>query len=63
MNDEMFTVSEVSDFLRVSPPTVYKLIGAGDFPHIRVGYRVLIPKAAFGQWLAQHTFGGDPVAR
>jgi excisionase family DNA binding protein len=40
--DELLTVAEVADVLRVSTMTVYRLIHNGELPAVRVGrnYRV-----------------------
>jgi excisionase family DNA binding protein len=36
------TVREVADFMRVSTMTIYRLIGAGSLPAVRVGRRYRI---------------------
>ncbi|MGH3440630.1 MAG: helix-turn-helix domain-containing protein [Nitriliruptorales bacterium] len=43
--DELLTVAEVAELLRVSTMTVYRLIRTGDLPAVRVGrnYRVRRP--------------------
>lgn len=40
--DQLLTVAEVADLLRVSTMTVYRLIRSGELPAVRVGrnYRV-----------------------
>jgi excisionase family DNA binding protein len=42
MTDRLLTAAEVSDLLRVSTMTVYRLIRRGELPAVRVGrnYRV-----------------------
>jgi excisionase family DNA binding protein len=44
-------VREVADELGVSPSRAYRLIGTGIIPAIRVGGRILIPQAAWAEWL------------
>jgi excisionase family DNA binding protein len=41
-NDQLWTVAEVAEHMRVSNMTVYRLIKSGDLPAIRVGknYRI-----------------------
>jgi excisionase family DNA binding protein len=35
----------------ISRAALYNAIGRSEFPHIRLGRRILIPKYAFQQWL------------
>lgn len=45
------SVDEAAAKLGVDRKGVYDEIKAGRFPHIRVGRRILVPKAAFDRWL------------
>lgn len=45
------TVSEMADELGVSKPTAYNLANRADFPAIRFGKRVIIPRKPFEDWL------------
>ena len=58
MQNDMVTVAEVSKYLRVSPPSVYKLINNGELPHTKVGCRLLVPKAGLLDWIMANTSGG-----
>lgn len=58
MKDEMITVPEIAKYLRISPPTVYKLVNSGAIPHVKVGFRYIIPRTKFLIWLDEHTSGG-----
>lgn len=58
MENEMITVREAARYIRVSMPTVYKLLNAGEIPHVRVGFRYIIPREAFLFWLDQNTSKG-----
>lgn len=40
------TVQEVAQILRIGRISVYQAIGRGDVPSIRIGRRLLIPRAA-----------------
>ena len=50
-NELAMTVAEVADSLGICMPTAYGLINRPDFPKIRVGRRILIPREAFTRWL------------
>ena len=56
MENEMITVREIAKFLRISLPSAYKLVNAGTIPHVKVGYRYIIPREAFQFWVSQNTF-------
>lgn len=47
-NDERltFTVKEAQKLLGLSRALVYQAIGTGEIPSVRIGKRILIPKAA-----------------
>lgn len=47
-----YSVNECAEILGISAPSLYKLIHEiSSFPVLRVGKRILIPKAAFENWL------------
>ncbi len=48
----------VSKVLGVSPSSGYELMHEVDFPVLKVGNRMLIPKEKFIQWVEEHTQGG-----
>ena len=55
----LFLNSElVAKVLGVSPSSGYELMHQPDFPVLRVGNRMLVPKEQFIQWVLEHT-GGD----
>ena len=43
--------------LGVSPSSGYELMHQLDFPVLRVGRRMLVPKEKFIQWAEEHTGG------
>ncbi len=46
-----YTVPEAAPFIRSGPRALYKLIEEGIVPHIKIGGKIIIPKAAFHRWL------------
>lgn len=48
----------VSSVLGVSPGSAYELMHEKDFPTLRVGSRMVVPKEKFIEWVEQHTKGG-----
>ncbi len=48
----VYTVEEIGQKLKISRPQVYLGLKRGEIPCIRVGHRVLIPKAAFDRLLS-----------
>lgn len=43
--------------LGVSPSSAYELMHEPDFPVLRVGSRMVVPKEKFIQWVEEHTGG------
>ena len=55
----LFLNSElVAKVLGVSPSSGYELMHEPDFPVLRVGSRMVVPKEKFIQWVEAHTGGG-----
>lgn len=48
---KMLTVAEVADHLRISKKQAYRLVGATDFPSVRIGKRILVPEDQYQTWL------------
>ena len=44
--------------LGVSPSSAYELMHEPDFPVLRVGSRMVVPKEQFIQWVNAHAKGG-----
>ena len=54
----LFLNSElVAKVLGVSPSSGYDLMHQPDFPVLRVGSRMVVPKEKFIQWVEKHTGG------
>lgn len=52
-NDTRYTVPRLAEMLGLSIESVYRGIQRGDIPHLRVGRRIVLPKAAIDKWMAQ----------
>lgn len=48
----------VAKVLGVSPSSGYELMHEPDFPMLKVGSRMVVPKEKFVKWVSQHTQGG-----
>ena len=45
----------VAKVLGIAPSSSYELMHEKDFPALRIGNRVVVPKETFIQWVEQHT--------
>ena len=52
-------VATVAKVLGIAPSSSYELIHEKDFPALRIGNLVVVPKEAFIQWVEQHTGGTE----
>ena len=48
----------VAQVLGVSPSSGYELLHQQDFPALKIGSRIVVPKEKFIQWVERNT-GGD----
>ncbi len=48
----------VANVLGVSISSAYELMHQPDFPVLRIGNRMVVPKEQFIQWAKEHTGGG-----
>ena len=55
----IMTVKEVSEYLKVHPSTVYKLLRAGDLPAFRIGTDWRFKADAIDRWCAKRTGVGN----
>lgn len=56
----LFLNSEtVAKVLGVSSSSAYELMHEPDFPMLRIGNRLVVPKEQFTQWVVEHTEGGE----
>lgn len=50
----VLTVSEVAQYLRISRTMAYELTKHKDFPAVRVGRAVRVPRDNFLRWIERH---------
>ena len=48
----------VAKVLGVAPSTAYELMHEADFPTLKIGNRIVVPKEQFIVWVQRHTEGG-----
>ena len=48
----------VAKVLGISPSSGYELMHEPDFPVLKIGSRLVVPKEKFVEWVSQHTQGG-----
>ncbi len=53
---DVLTPQEVARRLGIGKNAAYQMLAAGAIPHIRFGWKYLIPRSAFEEWL--HTAHG-----
>ncbi len=51
----------VAKVLGVSPSTGYELMHEKDFPILKIGNRIVVPKEKFIEWVDTHTGGVNEV--
>lgn len=49
----------VAKVLGIAPSSAYELMHEADFPVLKIGSRLVVPKEKFIQWAEHHTKGGD----
>ena len=49
----------VAKALGIAPSSAYELMHEADFPVLKVGSRIVVPKAKFVEWVEEHTKGGE----
>ena len=45
----------VAKVLGIAPSSAYELMHEKEFPALRIGNRIVVPKEAFIRWVEQHT--------
>ena len=48
----------VAKVLGVAPSSAYELMHEADFPTLKIGNIIVVPKEKFVNWVEQHTKGG-----
>ena len=49
----------VAKVLGIAPSSAYELMHEADFPVLKVGNRMIVPKEKFVEWVQRRTGGGD----
>ena len=49
----------VAKALGIAPSSAYELMHEADFPVLRIGNRLVVPKEKFVEWVGQHAKGGE----
>ena len=49
----------VAKTLGIAPSSAYELMHEKDFPALRIGNRIVVPKEAFIRWVEQHRGGTE----
>ncbi|MEY8198872.1 MAG: helix-turn-helix domain-containing protein [Colwellia sp.] len=58
MRDEILTIKEVAEFLKVNERTVYRLAAAKKIPAFKVGNAWRFKKAEIDQWISEQSSQG-----
>ena len=53
MNDEILTLKEVAEYLKLAEKTVYRLVAEGKLPRFTVGGSWRFQKRDIGQWISK----------
>ena len=56
---QFLNAATVAKVLGIAPSSSYELLHEKDFPALRIGNRVVVPKEAFIRWVEQHTGGTE----
>lgn len=51
----LLNVKQLADLLGASDSSVYELIQEDDFPSLRIGKRIVIPKEELREWISTRT--------
>lgn len=55
--EQLLTVRQTAELLRLHPKTVYALVSRGSIPHVRIGRRVLFSSPELLRWLGTRMEG------
>ena len=62
MNDDILTIPEVAELLRIAEKTVYTLAQRGEVPAFKVGGQWRFSRGAIQAWIDNRTRAGDAAA-
>jgi excisionase family DNA binding protein len=63
MPEEIMTIREVAEFLKVTERTIYKLTAEGQIPSFKVGGSWRFQRADLVQWMSEKASGQSGHAR
>lgn len=52
---EILNANELAEFLGISKTVAYRLLHQDDFPVLRLGKRLLVPRDSLKEWIASHS--------
>ena len=55
----MLNKKQLSDLLGISDTSAYELVQEADFPSLRIGKRIVVPKEELRRWISARTKGGQ----
>ena len=55
----LLSVKQLVDLMGVSDSSIYELIQEDDFPSLRIGKRIVVPKEELRKWITAHTKGAS----
>ena len=61
--DQILTIVEVADYLKVTERTIYRLAGAQKIPSFKVGGRWRFSKADIDRWIREQSSGASDESR
>jgi len=51
MDSKIYTIQDVCEMLNISRSFTYQMLKEGKIPSVKLGKRVIIPKAKFDNWI------------
>lgn len=60
-DDEILTVKEAAELLKIHPDSMYNVIHIEGFPAIHIGRRIRIPRAMLMEWVKAQAREGRTV--
>ena len=54
----LLNMKQVASLFGISDSSAYELVQEEDFPSLRIGKRIIVPKEELQKWISIHTKGG-----
>jgi excisionase family DNA binding protein len=54
MTENIYTIPEVAEYLKISKSKVYALVQQGKIPHVRIGRNVRIRETDLKRWIEKN---------